>query len=233
MYRQTKVFMYWHSNEMPQEYQIYIEANKKLCPDLTFVTFNSETARDFIKNNYSSDCLYAYNKLKPYAYKCDLFRYCILYLEGGIYMDTKIQFTTLFKSWLKNHTLDNKDKCVLLQDFQFGEESYTTPDNKIIKYPAIQNAFIISNKNNTLLKLAIDNIIQNTKNNYYGQTSLSVTGPGLLGRLYHSHNFDNTRILPINLWNKLIKVKFQIRSQSRDQLHYHHMWHNKDIYNNI
>lgn len=230
---QNKVFMYWHSNNIPPEYQNYIDNNKNLCPNLEFVLFNNESARNYIKNNCSQPCLLAYDNLKPYAFKSDLFRYCIINNESGIYIDTKSQFTTLFKSWLKNHLIDNSNKCVLLQDYHHGEESYTQPDNTIISYPAIQNCFILSPKNNKFLQLAIDNIIQNTKDNYYGQTSLSVTGPGLLGRLYHSHNFDNTRILPINLWTKLIKVKFQIRSQSHDQLHYHHMWHNKDIYNNI
>lgn len=232
---QNKVFMYWHSNNIPTEYQNYIDNNKKLCPNLDFVIFNQESARNFIENNYPQDHIHAYDKLKPYAYKCDLWRLCILNSQGGIYIDAKVQFTNSFKPWLKNHTLDNNDKCVFLQDYGHGAESYIQPDNSIIKYPDIQNSFIISTKNNKFLKLTIDNIVQNVKDNYYGQTPLSVSGPGLLGRLYHLHknNFNSTRILPLSTWQNLLSIKFQIRSQTNDQIHYHHMWHNKDIYNNI
>lgn len=230
---QNKVFLYWHSNDLPQEYQTYIENNKKLCPNLEFVLFNKDLARNYIKNNYSQDCLFAYDKLKPYAFKSDLFRYCIINKEGGIYTDTKVQFTNSFKPWIKNQLIDNSNKCVLLQDYHHGQESYTQPDNTIITYPAIQNCFILSPKNNDLIQLTIQNIIQNTKDNYYGQTSLSITGPGLLGRLYQSNKLHNIRILPIALWQTLFHIKFQIRNQSHDQSHYHHMWHNKDIYNNI
>ena len=237
MYRTNKVFMYWHSNNIPQEYQDTIQNNKKLCPDIDFVLFNHDTARNYIKSYYSADCLHAYDKLKPYAYKCDLWRLCILNNESGIYIDTKVKFTPKFKPWLKNLNLNNTDNPtksgILLQDYHYGQESYTTPNNKLSKYPAIQNCFIISNKNNQFLLTTINQIITNTKNNYYGQSPLSVSGPGLLGKLYTQHNFNDFRILPLNYWQTLLNIHFEKKNRCTKQIHYHYMWHNKDIYNNI
>lgn len=237
MYRTNKVFMYWHLNDVPQEYQTIMQNNKKICPDTDFVVFNHYSARNYIKSYYSNECLHAYDKLKPYAYKCDLWRLCILNNESGIYIDAKVKFTPKFKSWIKNINLNNADNPIksgiLLQDYGHGQESYTTQDNKILKYPDIQNSFILSNKNNQFLTLAINSIIENTKNNYYGQTPLSVSGPGLLGRLYTQHNFNNFRILPLSYWQTLFTIEFCIKKQTNDQPHYHHMWHDKDIYNNI
>ena len=45
--------------------------------------------REFIKNNFDLDILNAYDILKPGAFKADLWRCCILYIYGGIYLDIK------------------------------------------------------------------------------------------------------------------------------------------------
>ena len=51
--------------------------------------YDDTGARDFIINNYPSEVLWAYDKLIPGAYKADLWRYCVLYINGGIYVDIK------------------------------------------------------------------------------------------------------------------------------------------------
>lgn len=232
MYCQNKVFMYWHSDNIPTQYKECIENNKNLCSHLEYVLYNNNSARNYIKNNYSQDHLYTYDKLKPYAFKSDFWRLCILNKEGGIYSDLKIKFTQKFKPWLKNHQIENINKGILLEDHQNGAE--ILPDNK--RNLALQNAFIISNKNNAFLSLTINEIISNVKNNYYGQIPLSVTGPALLGRLYKTNKINNFRILPLSYWHNLINFNknYQVlQSRCTEQPHYHYMWHNKDIYNNI
>lgn len=236
MYCQNKVFMYWHSNDIPPHLIECINNNKKLCPHLNFELYNEITARNYIKSYYPPEYLYIYDKLKPYAFKCDFWRLCALNREGGIYCDLKIKFTPKFKPWFKNYNIDPINLGILLEDRKCGAESYTDSNNTIQKYPAIQNAFIISNKNNPFIALAINEIIKNTKNNYYGQLCLSVTGPALLGKLYYINNFNNFRILPLSYWPNILqfyKNYIDVANRCKEQLHYHYMWHNKDIYNNI
>jgi mannosyltransferase OCH1-like enzyme len=228
--------MYWHSNNVPPHLIDCINNNKKICPNLEFVMFNEITARNYIKSHYSQQHLYTYDKLKPYAFKSDFWRLCTLNHEGGIYCDLKLKFTPKFKPWLKNYNTDTIHRGILLEDRKCGAESYTDPNNIIKYYPSIQNAFIISNKNNPFITSAINEIITNTKNNYYGKMCLSVTGPALLGKLYYLNNFNNFRILPLSHWPNLLqfyKNYIDVAPRCTEQPHYFHMWNNKDIYNNI
>ena len=46
--------------------------------------------RDFIAKHFSEEVVYTFDKLKPGAYKADLWRYCVMYITGGIYLDIKM-----------------------------------------------------------------------------------------------------------------------------------------------
>jgi len=48
--------------------------------------------KNLIRDNFGLSVLSAYNAVKPYAYKADLARLCILYVQGGFYSDLGIRF---------------------------------------------------------------------------------------------------------------------------------------------
>ena len=48
--------------------------------------------RIFLEKNYKKEVLEAYECLKPYAYKSDLARYCLIYKLGGGYVDLATRF---------------------------------------------------------------------------------------------------------------------------------------------
>ena len=60
-------------------------------PEFNHYLYDDKMCREFIKQNFSDDVLYVFDKLKPGAYKADLWRYCILYINGGIYIDIKFK----------------------------------------------------------------------------------------------------------------------------------------------
>ena len=64
-----------------------IEAWKNLNQDWKHKMFYDNDCISFIKNHFNNDVLYAFNKIKPGAGKADLFRYCYLYIKGGVYTD--------------------------------------------------------------------------------------------------------------------------------------------------
>jgi hypothetical protein len=49
--------------------------------------FDLPAARDFIATHFRSRVVDAFDTLKPYAFKSDLARYCILHELGGWYVD--------------------------------------------------------------------------------------------------------------------------------------------------
>jgi len=64
---------------------------KKYASNYNHIIFDYEESLDYIKNNYDDKVLETYNLLKNPAHKADLFRYCILYKKGGLYLDIKVE----------------------------------------------------------------------------------------------------------------------------------------------
>lgn len=79
-----------------------------------------------------------FSKLKCQAHKTDLFRYCILYKQGGIYLDAD---SVIVK------TIDTK---IFNKDRMFVYDS---------NCKNIFNGFIYTKKNNLIIKKVIDYII--------------------------------------------------------------------------
>ena len=74
-----------------------VESLKENNPEFKHYLFDDNMCRDFIEKNFDESILYTFDKLKPGAYKADLFRYCVLYLNGGVYLDIKYKCINEFK----------------------------------------------------------------------------------------------------------------------------------------
>ena len=134
---------------------------KHANPEFKHYLYDDKMCAEFIKNNFHDDVYKAFNKLKPGAYKADLWRYCVLYIHGGVYMDIKFQTVEGFK------LISIIEKEHFVKDLKESGNG-------------IYNAFMISYPKNPTLLEAIGNIVINTQNNYYGEGPLSPTGPILL-----------------------------------------------------
>ena len=53
--------------------------------------YDDEDIKKFLKTHFSIEVLKCFETLKNGAHKADLFRYCILYAYGGIYLDIKTE----------------------------------------------------------------------------------------------------------------------------------------------
>ena len=91
------LFQTWHTLDLPINMRNAVDTLKMQNPEFTHYLYDDNMSREFIKNNFNDDVLYAYDKLKPGAYKADLWRYCVLYIYGGIYLDIKFAPLNGFK----------------------------------------------------------------------------------------------------------------------------------------
>ena len=57
----------------------------KFAPKYNIIFYDDNQCLEFLKNNYSSDVVNTYLRLKIKAHKADLFRYCILYKKENIF----------------------------------------------------------------------------------------------------------------------------------------------------
>jgi len=216
----------WHTKELPplmkENYHFLIDSN----PKIKFHLYDENECREFIKENFSLDVLEAYNSLIPCSYKSDLWRYCILYKNGGIYMDIKYKCVNGFKF------ISLTEKEYFVRDY-IPNGTYT--------------ALIVSKPNNEILYKCIRQIVQNVKNRYYGNTSLDPTGPGLLGNFFTNDEkkameiYHDVKLLE-NKLNKFFIVKdnsiilsfyegYREEQQKYQKfIHYSQLWEEKKIY---
>jgi len=154
------IYQTWGTKDLPQKMRERVELLKKQNPRFNHYLFDDNDCRDFIKTHFKSDVLDAYDRLIPGAYKADLWRLCVLFIKGGIYMDIKLCCINGFKL------------------IELTEEEHFVKDRPP---NSIYNALMVCKKGNLFLFKSIRQIVENVKNNYYGETPLSPTGPKMLG----------------------------------------------------
>jgi hypothetical protein len=235
------LYQSWVTNAMPPKMIECMNTLLEKNPEFDHYLYSHERCLKFIKDNYSVDVAHAYRSLKPGAYKSDLWRYCILYKRGGVYLDVKFYTTTPIISLIESHPeLFIKDTIA----------EGTNDDNLKCKTgPGIYNGFIISPPENPIFKECIDDIVKSCKKRRYKNGMLGITGPCLLGHSVKRHrgdtyiedipftfigvNENGVQMGNIKKGNKTIVKQYP---EYRDELsgskvdHYTNMWRRKNIY---
>jgi mannosyltransferase OCH1-like enzyme len=201
LYKKVPFIIYqtWHTKDLPPKMKECVENLKKQNPEFEHHLYDDEDCRQFIKDNFDASVLHAYDSLIPGAYKADLWRYCVLYKNGGIYIDIKFQCEPGFKlsemANDNNFVLDRpfanmniplETEIKMIQRPDYYENVYTAIDTHFWKNKqiGIYNAVMSACPNNPILLECIHEIVENVQNKYYGYNELYPTGPGLFGEKY-------------------------------------------------
>jgi mannosyltransferase OCH1-like enzyme len=202
-----------------------VNSIKQNNPEFNYYFFDDKDCEAFIEKNYPPDVLKSFQTLIPGAYKADLWRYCVLYKMGGIYLD--IKYNTV-----------NPFRLIHLTD----QEHWVLDLNK----KGIFNALMVCKPGNPILLKAIDQIVKNVKNRFYGNSTLEPTGPLLLTNYFPN---EVKRRLPIRLecgykrfhhdcvitWNHVPIIsmyKGYLDERSRGgKKHYEELWKERKVYN--
>ncbi len=129
-------------------------------PEYSYFYFDDASARDYLAKNFSARILKAYDDLIPGAYKADLFRYCILYKLGGVYIDTGMVSENSLRECLKS------------------DDTFVSPEDD--GTAGVYNAFMACIPRHPVVEAAILNSLENIEKRSYGSNPLAVTGPVLL-----------------------------------------------------
>lgn len=81
------IYQTWYTKNIPLEIQKDIDLMKINNPVFNYSFFDDNMMRDFVQTNFSKQILGAYDMLNIGAAKADLWRYLILYKNGGVYLD--------------------------------------------------------------------------------------------------------------------------------------------------
>jgi mannosyltransferase OCH1-like enzyme len=67
--------------------------------------YDVDDQREYIKNNFKNDVLKTFDSLNSYTKKSELWKYCILYKKGGIYLDTKYTIKKPLVEYIATHPI--------------------------------------------------------------------------------------------------------------------------------
>lgn len=205
---------------------------KAAFPDHDYMLYSGETLRAFIEREFDRDVLDAFDTLKPYAYKSDLGRYCLLLKKGGWYFDISIHVAC-------NVTVADDTRLIV---FREANLAVGTPW-------AVTTGILYSAPNNAAFQKAIDIVVGNCRSKYYGINPLCPTGPNAFGEaiaatrekeglivgdtldLTPTHPTKNrASVLPdgtIFAWHKASTLVSLSEIGTND---YNHFWHNRTAY---
>lgn len=218
-----QIFQYWDEN-IPPVLVKSMGTFRHLNPQHQHYRYSAEAAREYILQKEGSRTTTAFDQLRPSAFKADLWRYVVLFHEGGVYADVKIIDLVPLDSFLPSQG------GLLVND---------------IRGAGLLNAFMAMPPTDTLLRCAIDSVVENVETKYYGQNILEISGPRLLfncyqsltptqQQRYHRLQFQSTGIL-IN--NGSTPVLSQHNGEYRRLLsrpslstHYEQAWHSRTVY---
>jgi mannosyltransferase OCH1-like enzyme len=163
----TNIFQTWHSKTLPPLMAKSVAKIIKLNPRFNYRLYDDNDCREFIRTHFKPDVLQAYDSLIPGAYKADLWRLCILFIYGGIYLDIKYQPLNGFKF------------------INLTEKEHLVADTNNIN---IYNALMVCLPKSEFLYKSFRKIVENVNNRFYGNNCLEPTGPAMLSQFISTSN---------------------------------------------
>jgi mannosyltransferase OCH1-like enzyme len=137
-------------------------------PEFPYQFFDDADVFNFVQDNYTDIIYDAITNLIPGAYVSDVFRYCYLYLNGGVYMDCKKIVFVPVSDYINNfiNVSASKTTDIFIKD---GVKNYS------------YNAIMVCDKFSKVMEIALVYSIYKIVKNSYDKDPLCITGPGCLG----------------------------------------------------
>lgn len=160
-----KIHQTYYSRDLELDIYQTCMTIKNMNPEYNYYFYTDDDCREYIQREYPPEYLKAYDMVIPGAYKADVFRYLLLYREGGVYMDCKSSTMVALRDFIpKNATF------AVFRDRPEG---------------ALLNSFMAVTPGHPIVKKVIDMTISNILQQKYNNNSLDITGPQTLGRAFN------------------------------------------------
>jgi len=137
---------------------------------------SDKSALQYILENCGEEVAIAYSCLVPPAFRADLFRYCALYAEGGVYLDNDI-----FPLFPLEELYSPCSVASIGHDLPQGGR------------PKKQMKILAGAPGAPIFKCALDRILNNLRFQVYPEDVFDITGPGVLHKCY-LENSENVAI---------------------------------------
>ena len=160
------IYQTWHSpiKKLNKSIKKDLLILRKLNPDYEYQYFVDDDIESFVNENFPGEISECFNKLNLMVGKVDLWRYLILFKNGGIYLDIDARTNSSFSK-----LINKKDDAVITFENNFGSNIFA-------------QWVLMFNKNHPALKKVIEIVIENIKYNKYPNNVIKMTGPGAFSK---------------------------------------------------
>ena len=172
-----KIYQSWKTKDLIPKMSQLVGETKKLNPEYEYELYDNKDCADFIFKHFGQNYLNAFDVLIPGAFKCDFWRYCILYIQGGVYMDIDMVPLVPFREIISEN-----------------DEFVSVVDRKLFLVPScgIFQSFIATVPRHPILLYALQVSFANIATRRVEIDPFSIAGPIVMG-------------IAINLfWNKKV-----------------------------
>lgn len=151
------IFQTFKTSDLPWITRFYIARMKRKNPEWKYEFYDDQRIGEFFKNHFPAEYDRAYRSLTIGAAKADFFRYAVLYIYGGVYLDIDSYVKTPFNRFLK------------------------PDDEAIVSHEGNPGLYcqwaLISDKGHPFLKRTLEKVVDNILTHRYPHDVHKTTGP--------------------------------------------------------
>lgn len=169
------IYQTFKTKKIPLLTRFYIWMYLRKNKDWKRVFYDDEQIDTFFKTNFDSRTYNAYIRLQIGAAKADFFRYAVLYVYGGVYLD------------MDSDILVSLDKHIRQDDMAFIAREKNHPD-------LFAQWGLIYAKGHPFVKRTIAYIIENIEGNKYPNDVHKMTGPTVYTKAIEDEINENPEV---------------------------------------
>jgi len=109
------IYQTWKTKNLPESCFRIRQNIQSLNPEYEMKLFDDDDMRQFIQSYFDTFTYHCYLQLNVGAAKADFWRYCVLYIHGGVYLDIKSEITKPL-----NDLIQSTDSCIITREGNVG-----------------------------------------------------------------------------------------------------------------
>ena len=174
------IYQCWHDKKkMLKSVRTSVKILKEQNPEFEHHLYDEKECRKFIADNFPPNVVEAYDSNTAHALKADLWKYCIMYKLGGVYIDSK-------------YTGMHGFKFIYLTDKEYFCRDIPR------SLGAVYNAIFICKPGNPKMLSCVNQLVENTHKGYYGTNDMCI-GPMMVRRFFSEDEYQRFELHHINV----------------------------------
>ena len=180
--RVFQIFLSTDDGSLPPVLETAIKTVQAAFPQCVHQLWRDAQVRQFIDERFGAVVRKAYDTLVPFAYKCDLARYCLLHAHGGWYVDVGVKMRATISAAENVYMIYFRDLG------EVGASPFRGTCNCV-------TGLMYSRPQSPILQDAIDQVVANCERAFYGVSPLCPTGPVVFGRAIAKYDPDARHVV--------------------------------------